>query len=84
MSIQNYLDEVRMKNVDFANKIRRHPSYISRLKKKEKVPSLLTALIIFKESDGYINVGDLLTKTLLSENNLIKEDGSVLVEFVNK
>lgn len=78
MTIDDFLQSRNMKAFEFAKKINRHPSYISKLKKNKLVPSLIEALVIFKISDEQINIQDMVPKEILKDHGLLKRGSSTI------
>jgi len=83
MTIDDFLQSTNTKAFEFAKKINRHPSYVSKLKKKKIVPSLLEALVIFKVSNGRINIDDMVHKKHLKDYGLLKKDTSTLIQLIH-
>jgi len=82
MTIDDYLKSTRLKALEFAERINRHSSYVSKLRKKKIVPSLLEALVIFKVSDGHINIEDMVHTKHLKARGLLKSDDSAVIKLI--
>ena len=78
MTVDDFLQSTNTKAFEFAEKIGRHPSYISKLKKKKLIPSLIEALVIFKVSEGRINIDDMIDVKQLKRHGRLKRNASVI------
>ena len=71
MEISPYLAENKLTQNEFALRIGRSQSYVTRLKKQQLRPSLLETLVVFNESECKINIPDILPISVLKERNLL-------------
>lgn len=76
MDIASYLQSKSMTQNDFAKCIKRTPGYVTKLKKHKFMPSLLEMITIVIESDGMINIIDIIPLSVLKDHGLAP-DGNI-------
>lgn len=70
MEIDDFLKSTNTKGFEFAEKLNCDQSYISKIKKKKVIPSLIMMMIIFKESKYKINIHDIIPEHILKKYGL--------------
>ena len=82
MDVASFLAKSELSQKEFAKRINRTESYVTKLKKGRVIPSLIQMLVIFMASDGDINICDLIPQSAMEGANLIGADKKPLLKLI--